>query len=109
MVSQDNLRDHAIGEEVEAQLGDSAQLHYRLERLSVEGAKQVRYRLEITNANDRPAPAEIRLQQSDGFQYAETTAGLGMKNGDRLWKVTVPANGSVKRSAKHTPEHKALM
>ncbi|HEY9581218.1 MAG TPA: hypothetical protein VIR65_15300 [Rhizorhapis sp.] len=96
LVGQDNLRDHAIGEEVEAQLGDSAQLQYRLERLSEEGAKQVRYRLEITNANDRPAPAEIRLQQSDGFQYAKTSARLGMKNGDRLWKVTVPANGSVK-------------
>src|SRR3546814_8933583 len=47
LVGQDNLRDHAIGEEVEAQLGDSAQLQYRLERLSEEGAKQVRYRLEI--------------------------------------------------------------
>src|SRR3546814_18547727 len=84
-------------EEVEAQLGDSAQLQYRLERLSEEGAKQVRYRLEITNANDRPAPAEIRLQQSDGFPYATTSARLGMKTGDRLWKVTVPAKGSVKR------------
>src|SRR3546814_4475078 len=49
LVCQDNLRDHAIGEEVEAQLGDSAQLQYRLERLSEEGAKQVRYRLEITD------------------------------------------------------------
>src|SRR3546814_9251382 len=88
LVGQDNLRDHAIGEEVEAQLGDSAQLQYRLERLSEEGAKQVRYRLEITNANDRPAPAEIRLQQSDGFQYAKTSA---------------------RRSEEHTSELQSLM
>src|SRR3546814_16331159 len=66
LVGQDNLRDHAIGAEVEAQLGDSAQLQYRLERLSEEGAKQVSYRLEITNANDRTAPAEIQIGRASG-------------------------------------------
>src|SRR3546814_13532418 len=84
LVGQDNLRDHAIGEEVEAQLGDSAQLQYRLERLSEDGAKQVRYRLEITNANDRPAPDDIRMQQSDGIQHAQTCARSGMQKGDRV-------------------------
>src|SRR3546814_14655076 len=56
LVGQDNLRDHAIGEEVEAQLGDSAQLHYRQDRLSEDSAQKMRYRLEIPNATNRPPP-----------------------------------------------------
>src|SRR3546814_20470304 len=97
LVGQDNLRDHAIGEEVEAQLGGSAQLQYRLERLREEGAKQVRYRLEITNAHERPAPPAIRLQQSDGFQYAQTRAPLGRQYCVRTWPVTGPLNASVQK------------
>src|SRR3546814_1502589 len=69
LVGQDNLRDHAIGEEVEAQLGDSTQPQYRLERFSEEGAKQVRYRLEITNA--RSAEHTSALQSLTSIQYAD--------------------------------------
>lgn len=93
LVGEDDLRDHAIGEEIEAEIGGSPQLHYQVQTTSRDG-KQARYRLNISNANDRAAAVEIRLQQSDAFQYGRTSAKLGKKNGDLLWKVTVPANGS---------------
>src|SRR3546814_4779531 len=49
LVGQDNLRDHAIGEEVEAQLGDSAQLQYRLER-SEEHTSELQSLMRISYA-----------------------------------------------------------
>lgn len=95
LVGEDRMRDHAVGEEVEAEVGESAQLQYRLELLGGAGTKEQRYRLTLTNANSSVAPVEVRLQQSDAFEYFRPTARLGRKNGDLLWKVTVPANGKA--------------
>jgi hypothetical protein len=96
LVGEDDLRDHAIGEEVEATVGQSPQLHYRLECVAYDGGPKASYRLTLTNANNSPAPVEIRLRQSDSFRYSGVSAKLGRKNGDLLWKVTVPANGSAR-------------
>ena len=96
LVGEDDLRDHAIGEEVEAMVGESPQLQYRVECLSCQGGAKAGYRLTLTNANNSPAPVEIRLQQSDAFRYSGISAKLGRKNGDLLWKVTVPANGTAR-------------
>jgi len=95
LVGEDDLRDHAIGEEVEATVGQSPQLHYRLECVACDGGPKASYRLTLTNANSSPAPVEIRLRQSDAFRYSGISAKLGRKNGDLLWKVIVPANGSA--------------
>ena len=96
LVGEDDLRDHAVGEEVEATVGESPQLQYRLECVACEGGPKAGYRLTVTNANDTPAPVEIRLQQSDAFRYSGISAKLGRKNGDLLWKITVPANGTAR-------------
>lgn len=96
LVGEDRLRDHAIGEEIEATVGESAQLQYRLELLGGAGEKEQRYRLTLTNANSSAEPVEIRLRQYDGLEYVRPSRKLGRKNGDLLWKVTVPANSTAR-------------
>lgn len=96
LLGEDKLRDHAVGEEVEAEAGASPQLQYRLECTGCGKGEKASYRLTVTNAGKRKAPVEIRLQQSDAFTYSGVSAKLGQKNGDLLWKLTVPANGTAR-------------
>ncbi|MBB4640625.1 DUF4139 domain-containing protein [Rhizorhapis suberifaciens] len=96
LVGEDKLRDHAVGEEVEVKVGASPQLQFRLECVQCGKGAKSSYRLTITNANNRPAAVELRLQQSDGFTYSRTSTKLARKEGDLLWKAMVPANGSAR-------------
>lgn len=95
LVGEDNIKDHAVGEEIEAKVGTSPQLQYRLQCVRCGKGPRSSYRLTVTNANSRSAAVELRLQQSDDFTYSGTSTKLARKDGDHLWKVMVPANGSA--------------
>ena len=104
LVGEDYLGDHAVGEEVELTVGESPDVRVMLKRsdkaLEVEEGddeyyKPHPYTLEITNAGSIAAPVEFILRILENQVLEHPSRKLGRKNGGYLWKLTVPANGSV--------------
>lgn len=84
--------DKAVGEDVEFKLARTPGVHARSEALAA-GKKSVRYRLTVTNANAEPIAYEAKLRVNAN----QTVQGTGVtrKDGVYLWKVRVPANGTM--------------
>ncbi|MBC2776073.1 DUF4139 domain-containing protein [Parasphingopyxis marina] len=89
-VSETRLADRAIGQEVELQVVPSAQV---ILTTAYEGdGDRHRWQLTVTNANPRPAEIELVLGPADTplrFSGGRTRE----REGERIWRVTVPANG----------------
>ena len=86
------MRDTAIGEEVEIELGRSTAVLVQevvLERGEGRGA----YRLTVTNA--KPYPIRFEAEIGGPGTEIEIDARLAERDGRRLWEVMVPANGSA--------------
>ena len=86
------MRDIAVGEEVEIELGRATAVQVQelvLERGEGRGA----YRLTVTNA--KPYPVRFEAEIGGPGTEIETDARLARRDGRPLWAVTVPANGSA--------------
>lgn len=90
LLAQGPVRDRAVGEQVKLEAGLSPSV--RVSRQSGEGDSR---RLILTNAMDRPAPVELELQADDAVKLSSPSHRLLRRDGLWLWKVTVPANGTV--------------
>jgi hypothetical protein len=88
LLGEGMLGDRAIGEDVEVSLGASPSVYASLHFLSRQG-KSGRFALVVTNAQPRAAAFEAGL----GFEGFAAGARLERRNGQPLWRVTVPANG----------------
>lgn len=103
------VRDYAVGEEVEFEVGESPDVQLVLRRDLARGAKPDdeddedrdrkrkprRYTLEITNARAVPAEVEVVLRIQEDQELIKPSRKLGRKNGGYLWSVLVPANGAA--------------
>lgn len=97
LLANGRMRDHAIGEEVEIEAGESAQVRIRQIALApgeASGGKPRAYRLDLANALDRPVAVEVRIARMDG-RPLKADRKLASKDGMDLWAVTVPANGTA--------------
>ncbi|WP_070156309.1 DUF4139 domain-containing protein [Sphingobium phenoxybenzoativorans] len=94
LLADGGMRDHAVGEETEINGGESPQVQIIQTPLPGRGKVQI-YRIEISNALDRPAPAEVKIAKPDGEALVGSSRKLGEKDGAWLWTVTVPANGKA--------------
>ena len=94
LIGQGRTRDLAVGEAVEIELGESIDVHTRIEKLEEFAGGGGDYRLTVTNAKDRPVPFEAELF-TQGQRLGWSEARLAKRNGRPLWRVTVPANGST--------------
>jgi len=92
LVSTGEVRDHAEGETVELQAGDSGQLSYQAEKLEQRGDR-ARWRLTLTNANARTANAEITLPLA--YKLTAKGAKLRRRDGAWLWATQVPGHGTA--------------
>lgn len=87
LVAQTQMRDHAAGERVDMDIGQSPQHH-----LSQTGTDDQR-RITITNANATPVIADIELVEDAQASVTAASHRLNRRDGALLWRVTVPANG----------------
>jgi hypothetical protein len=92
LVGQASLRDRAVGEDVEIELGPAPGVFTRLVQLArTENARD--YELTVTNDAPRPIAFEGEFL-SEGLDL-DADVPLGRRNGMALWTVTVPANGTA--------------
>jgi hypothetical protein len=108
------LRDIAVDEEVEFDLGESAdvQVTGEVEETHVDSAhakllplvpgvalRSVKVddvlRVEVSNARAAPIQFELRLQLPEGARIVRADHPLGSKNGRPLFRFEVPANQTV--------------
>jgi hypothetical protein len=83
------VRDSAVGEKVELQMGNSPQVRYTL-----KGLNQARI-FEISNANPYAVTVEVSFYDQPAEHVVDASAKLGRKNGRPMWLATVPANGTA--------------
>lgn len=92
LVGSPNLRDHAEGQDVELQLGQSSQVMAQCTRISgARGDGWTRMRAVITNANE--APVTLRLQQGSASEWTVRGRNSRVRDGQRIIEVSVPGNG----------------
>jgi hypothetical protein len=86
---ESDLRDLAVDEELEIKMGSSADVQVSVSKLDEVS------RVLISNARDTAVQFELRVQLADGAIIVHADRPLAMKNGRPLFKLSIPANGSV--------------
>jgi len=92
LLGEGSVRDHAVGEEVEIEIGQAPGVNSQI-TLVREETRWWHYRLTVTN--DRAVPVSyqaILYHDPEEFRFGQR---LGRRGGWPMWAVTVPANGSV--------------
>jgi hypothetical protein len=91
LLGQATVRDHAVDEDVEIELGPVPGVRTELRLLSREKGTRD-YELVVTS--DRPQPVRFEGEIDLGGARVRSSTRLGRRNGMALWAVDVPANGS---------------
>jgi hypothetical protein len=97
------VRDVPVGEPFELQVGQASGVTVRSRVVSqtivgagATEAAQVVLAYTLANAGPRPVTFELRQQTDrDGFRIARESTRHILKNGDDVWRVTIPANGTA--------------
>ena len=111
---ESDLRDLAVDEELEINMGESAEVQVTLRNETVSGgplqanalpsvqgltprsAKVDEVtRVEVSNAGPAAVQFELRLRLAEGSRVVRADHAVGRKNGRPLFRFDVPANGSV--------------
>jgi hypothetical protein len=115
LLKEVNIRDLAVNEDVEIDMGESADVELRvvLEERTV-GSDHARriplvpgvvalreeqvspvLRFEVTNARAADAQLELVLPPLEGGRIVRADHKLSSKNGQPMFRLTVPANGTA--------------
>ncbi|MEA3012144.1 MAG: hypothetical protein QOD42_689 [Sphingomonadales bacterium] len=92
LIGEGEVRDHAVGEEVEIDIGEAPGVVSRVTR--APGGRRNDYLLTVTNDQSYPVRFEATFRTLPGNMRARDVE-LGRRNGLPAWTVTVPANGSA--------------
>jgi hypothetical protein len=92
VVGQAVLRDFAVGEDVEVDLGTVPGI-VSVQNPVVRGKDRTDY--EVVATNDRPWPVAYELEIAAQPSQVRSDTQLGRRNGMALWTATIPANGSA--------------
>ncbi|MGB3377901.1 MAG: hypothetical protein WBA55_03945 [Allopontixanthobacter sediminis] len=107
LVGEDNLRDYAVGQDVEIPLGPSSEVFLACKRLTglpAETTPRQWVQMESTVTNANPAPIRIRLDLGGTGEWElRKTRGAKVKDGQHMLEMTVPANASRVLSWKLRP------
>ncbi len=90
---ESDLRDLAVDEELEINLGESAEVQVAV-RAEKTGSDS-RTRVDVSNARPAAVQCELRLRLAEGSRIVHADHTLGRKNGRPIFRFDVPANGSV--------------
>ncbi|WP_137679509.1 DUF4139 domain-containing protein [Aurantiacibacter suaedae] len=100
LVNELNLRDYAVGQDVELDIGQSPQVFTQCARLGAAepdsyGERWMPMRARVTNANPHSVTMRIMLGQEPGWNYRFARERLQTKNGVRYVEVKIPANSTT--------------
>ena len=84
---EDSVSDHAIGDDIEFKVGQSADVRYEIVNLARTKAT-ASFRVTITNARATPIISEVQIPG----ELAKQPRGLIRKSGGWMWRQSVPAN-----------------
>jgi len=98
LVGEENLRDYAVGQDIEIPLGDSSEVFFDCKLLKGSHPERrprqwTQMQSTVTNAN--PAPIRIRLDLGETADWElRKTRGLTTKDGQHVLEWIIPANAS---------------
>lgn len=98
LAANTTLRDYARGQDVELEIGESAQVFARCARIDEDadpydnGRKWTKMRAELTNANPQPVTMRLKLGWSSEWDARGLRESVVVKNGQMVVEVTIPAN-----------------
>ena len=92
--SESSLRDLAVDEEVEINLGASPEVSVRVVKDRVNGDSASGH-VEISNAHPAQIQFELRLQLREGTRLVRADHSMGTKNGRPIFRLTIPAHASA--------------
>jgi hypothetical protein len=99
LLHESDIQDRALDEEVEIDLGDSPDVHVSVESETAAhrpSSTQVHVtRVDISNARPADIDFELRLRMRAGGRVVHADHPVGTKNGRPLFRLAIPANGSV--------------
>jgi hypothetical protein len=84
--SESDLRDIAVGEELEVSMGPSADVEF-----DARTAPGGRGEVDISNARAQAVELEVRLNLNDGTRLLRANRPSGTKNGRPLFRLRIPA------------------
>jgi hypothetical protein len=92
LLHESAMRDLAVDEEVEIDLGESADVQVKTvkEQASVDSA-QVFERVEISNARAAEIQFELQLRLAQGARVMRADHALAFKNGRPIFRLSIPA------------------
>ena len=93
LLGQGNVRDRAVGEEVEIRLGPADGVRTSIVETEESGDWE-HYRLTVTNDHPEPVRFEADFAIGEDVRF-RPKARLSRRDGRPLWAVTVPANGTA--------------
>jgi hypothetical protein len=92
LVGEGSVRDHAVGEEVEIDVGEAEGVTGRVDILRTAGGMD--FQLTVTNDQSYPVRFEAVFRILPQNLRPQGVA-LSRRNGAPLWEVAIPANGSA--------------
>jgi hypothetical protein len=93
LLGEGAVDDHAIGEDVEIEVGEGPGVTTRVTDERRSGRRHD-FLLTVTNERADPIPFEAEFSLRDSFLFRPRVR-LGTGHGRPMWAVTVPANGSA--------------
>jgi len=98
LIGEQNLRDYAVGQDVEIQLGQSNQVFSACKRLSRRhpneaGARWTTMQSTITNANQAPINFQLSTGRAQEWKIGKIR-GHEIKDGMHVINATIPAGGT---------------
>jgi hypothetical protein len=114
LLNEAGMRDLAVDEEVEIDMGRSSDTQVRtlLDGVSIDpattrtipyvpGRSSLRYsevdsarRVEVSNARNQPIDFELLLEFDEGIQVIRADHPMGTKNGRSMFRFVIPAHGT---------------
>ncbi len=99
LAATSELRDYARGQDIELELGDSAQVYSRCARLVDEGfddesRKWTKMRVDLSNANPHPVKLRLQLGWAGDWNIRFPREKVRVKNGYDTVELTIPANST---------------
>ena len=99
LVAAPDLRDYAVGQDIELELGASAQVFTQCSyngsgQLPADEQKWRKMRLGITNANSHPIRVRVELGAAGAVEAQWPRRKTEVKNGALTVEITVPANAA---------------
>lgn len=89
LLADSRIGDHAMGDTVRIEAGESGQQSMMQERVGD------RTRLTLTNAASSAVAAEVVIAENEGRRLLSPSHRLVRRDGRWLWKAVIPANGAA--------------